>query len=72
MMVRIKHHNKRKSQGHEKGVPAGAHVMKEEIPDALNQLNNCPTVKPSEPPIHRTLLGVIYSTVKTEGTGIIS
>jgi hypothetical protein len=71
-MVRIKHHNRRKSQGQEKGVTEEAHVMKEEIPDALNQLNNCPTVKHSKLPIHRTLLGVIYSIVKTEKTGIIS
>jgi hypothetical protein len=55
-----------------KGVPEEAHMMKEEISDALNQLNNCPTVKHSKLPIHRTLLGVIYSIVKTEKTGIIS
>jgi hypothetical protein len=72
MMVRTKHHNKGKSPGHEKGLPEGAHQRKEEIPAVLNQLNTCLTVKPSELPIHRTMLGVISSTAKTERTGIIS
>ncbi|GAU17466.1 hypothetical protein TSUD_143200 [Trifolium subterraneum] len=69
MMVRKKHHNKRKNQGYEKGALEGAHLREKEIPAALNQLTTCPTVKPTELPIHRTLLGVTFSTVKTGRTG---
>jgi hypothetical protein len=71
MMVRTKHLNKRKSQGHGKGLLEGT-PRKGEILAALNHLNTHPTEKHSTPPIHKTMLGVTTSIVRIARPGIIS
>jgi hypothetical protein len=71
MTVRTKHLNKRKSQGRGKGLLEETH-RKGEILAALNHLNTHPTEKHSKPPIHKTMIGVMTSIVRTERPGITS